>query len=243
MKSKVSMLVVFASLMIGANACRSSADYVANENSTSELEQKRDSTGDEAAKTPNPTAEAVSSEHYRIDAARSRFTASVGVGGLLSAFGHSHTIAIRGFSGDVQLTPDSLEPASLRLTVKANTLAEVDNEFDEKDRQKINRAIRDEALEAGTHPEIVFNSTSISVSEVGEGRYQANIAGKLTMHGVTHPISFPAQVRMEGNILRAHGEFTVLHSMYNIKRLSAAGGTVKAKDHIKLSFDIVAGKV
>ena len=165
------------------------------------------------------------------------------VGGLFSAFGHDHTIAIKDFGGDVQLTPDTLQPASLRMTIKANSLAEVAKEFSEKDRQEVNRAMHEQALETAKYPEIVFQSTNISVNKQAEGRYQAKITGNLTLHGVTHPVSFPAQVRIDGNSLHAHGEFTVMHSDYKMKQISAGGGTVKAKDAMKLSFDIVSNKV
>jgi hypothetical protein len=40
-----------------------------------------------------------------------------------------------------------------------------------------------------------------------------------------------------------HGEFTVMHSDYKMKQISAGGGTVKAKDAMKLSFDIVSNDI
>jgi hypothetical protein len=57
---------------------------------------------------------------------------------------------------------------------------------------------------------------------------------------VKRRVSFPANVAIEGRSLRASGEFTILHGDYNIKRLSAGAGTVKAKDPIRLSFKVVA---
>ena len=51
---------------------------------------------------------------YRVDARRSRFVLRAFATGLLSAFGHSPTIAIRDFMGEVQFSPDHLEESSLR---------------------------------------------------------------------------------------------------------------------------------
>jgi hypothetical protein len=42
--------------------------------------------------------------------------------------------------------------------------------------------------------------------------------------------------------LRANGEFPLLQSNFNIKPVTAVGGTIKLKDELKCSFDIVAHK-
>ena len=42
--------------------------------------------------------------------------------------------------------------------------------------------------------------------------------------------------------LRAYGEFLLRQSDFNIKLVSVAGGVVKIKDELKVSFDIVARK-
>jgi polyisoprenoid-binding protein YceI len=186
--------------------------------------------------------EAPAVTRFRINAGQSHFTAHVSVGGLLSAFGHNHTISMSDLAGDVQLTPDTIEPASLRMTIKANSAAETGKGFSEKDRQQIARSVHEEALEAMKYPEILFNSTQISTTKTGGEQYQAKITGQLTLHGVTRPITIPAQAPLSGDALRARGEFPIRHSDYNIKRLSAGGGAVKAKDEMKLSFDVVANK-
>lgn len=178
--------------------------------------------------------------HYRVNPEKSRFTAHVGVGGLLAAAGHPHTVAIRDFGGEVQLDGGKLESASLQLTIKSESLGEVGKEFDEKDRQKVNQAVHGEALETSKYPEIVFKGAAASVRQTGEGRYEATMKGDLSLHGVTRQISFPVKVRRDNRSLHATGEFTILHGDYHIKRLSAAGGTVKASDEIKLSFELQA---
>lgn len=179
---------------------------------------------------------------FRINAGQSHFTAHVSVGGLLSAFGHDHTISFRDLAGDAQLTPGTIEPASLRMTIKANSAAETGKDFSEKDRQQIAHSVHEEALEAMKYPNIIFNSAQVSTTKTGGEQYQAKITGQLTLHGVTRPITIPAQVTLSGATLRARGEFPIRHSDFNIKRLSAGGGTVKAKDEMKLSFDVVANR-
>jgi hypothetical protein len=42
--------------------------------------------------------------------------------------------------------------------------------------------------------------------------------------------------------LRASGEFALRQTDYGIELVSAAGGTIKLKDELKFSFDIVANR-
>lgn len=177
---------------------------------------------------------------YRVDDHRSKITAHVGVGGMLAALGHDHTVELGGLTGEVWFQEDRIEQASLHIVAEASGAAEVDEAFSPKARDKINRAIREDALESARYPAIEFKSTKISLKEAGAGSYQADVEGNLTLHGVTHPIAIPARVELSQNSLRATGEFTVRHSDYGIKRISAGAGTVKAKEEIRLSFVILA---
>jgi hypothetical protein len=54
------------------------------------------------------------------------------------------------------------------------------------------------------------------------------------------PVS--ARVVINGSSVRATGDFSVRQSDYEIAAVSAAGGTIKLKDEVKLTFDIVARK-
>ena len=54
------------------------------------------------------TAATETGVHYVTDPRASQFTVQVFSGGLLSAFGHSPTIAIRDFSGEAQVNPDDI---------------------------------------------------------------------------------------------------------------------------------------
>jgi len=246
------LLMVFLSVTIAvvATGCKSTANQngasqTGNQNAMSQNAESSQTANNNTAATPDKTKteeNASNSGRYRVDAGQSRLTARVFVSGLFAAFGHDHTISLRGVTGEVQLTPGTIEPASLRITVRASSAAEAGKEFSEKDRQEIDKSVREEALEIAKFPEIVFKSTKISTTKTGEGQNQAKIEGELTLHGVTHPIVIPAQVTLSENKVRAHGEFPIRHSDYQIKRLSAGGGTVKAKEEMKLSFDIVALK-
>jgi polyisoprenoid-binding protein YceI len=181
-------------------------------------------------------------ERYVIDAAASRFTAEVGTAGILSMFGHDHTIAIRDFNGEARLVTEAPERSSLRITIEASSLAEVGKGFSEEDRKAIDQDVHDKALEVAKHPQIVFRSTRVIPKSAGETEYHLEIRGTLTLHGVTRPVTVPTRVMLQDGVLIARGKFTVRHSDYQIERLSAAGGTIKAEDDIRLSFLLVARK-
>lgn len=193
-----------------------------------------------ALSTAAATVPPVDTVRYVIDSGRSMFTVRAFVGGLFAFAGHDHTIAIDDFSGDLHLTPGSSDLAVLQMTITAGSLAEVDTEFNEKDRQEINKTMREEVLETGKYPDIVFTSTGVSAKKVGEGEYQVMISGTLTLHGVTRNRQIKAKVTISGNTLRAQGEFSLQHSDYNLKRISVAGGAVKVKEELRLAFNIVA---
>jgi polyisoprenoid-binding protein YceI len=174
---------------------------------------------------------------YEIDRNTSRFTVRAYATGMLSALGHSPTIAIRDFSGEARLEP---EP-SLTLRVRADSL-EVTDDIPGKDRGEMERAMQQDVLQSSKYPEIVYQSTSASLQQLSEGRWQANLVGNLTLRGVTRGQNITMQVSKLGDMLRAGGEFMLPQSSYGIKPVSVAGGTLKLKDELKFTFDIVARK-
>ena len=178
---------------------------------------------------------------YIIDSKVSSFTVKAFVAGLLSAFGHSPTIVIPDFSGEVNLNLDAVEQSSLRLVIQSVSL-NVTDDISEKDRKEITRKMQEEGLECDAYPEIVYECTQGAGSKTGDGQYSVTLNGQLTLHGVTRNQPLSARVSVTGDLLRAAGEFSVNMSDYEIPPVSAAGGTVKLKDELKLSFNVSARK-
>jgi len=179
---------------------------------------------------------------YRLDASQSRFMVRAFAGGLLWFKGHDHFIAVRDFSGEVQLTPSAISPASLQMTIRAESLVETRDVFTEQQKQIINKELREIVLETNKYPEITFKSTDVTVNLSG-GQVEAKIGGDLTLHGVTRHIVIPTEVTLSGSTLRARGEFTINRSDYNVKATSAFHGTVRVRDNLKFTFDIVAQQI
>jgi polyisoprenoid-binding protein YceI len=180
-------------------------------------------------------------EVYSIDSGISRFTIRAFASGMFSAFGHNPTLAIRDFDGEASFSAEAPDEARLVLKIKAASLAVTDNMSD-KDRRELERTMNQDVLESARYPEIIFESSKVSASRAGDGQFFVNLVGTLTLHGVSNNQAVAAQISITGDLLRAHGEFTMLQSAYGIKPVSVAGGALKVKDELKCTFDIVARK-
>jgi polyisoprenoid-binding protein YceI len=176
---------------------------------------------------------------YKLDAGRSRFTVQAFATGLLAGFGHNPLIGIQDFSGEARFSPQSLGDASLELKVKAGSLALLDD-IKDKDRRDIERTMLGEVLEVDRYPDIVFESTQITASRIVESRYKARIIGDLTLHGVTRKgLWIAARLTLDGDELRANGDFALKQTDYGIKLVSVAAGALKLKDELKFNFDLI----
>src|SRR5262249_11421783 len=176
---------------------------------------------------------------YNLDPSQSKFMAHANRSGLLWFKGHSHHLAASDFSGQVELTPDTITPASLRLVVKAASLHETGADFTDQQKQIINKELKEIVLLPDQYPDITFQSTNVTAKGLGGGRYEVKINGNLTLHGVTHPITIPATVTLNARTLRAVGEFSIDRDDYKVKATSAAHGLVRVDDDIKFEFDIL----
>ena len=185
-------------------------------------------------------AKSVAESRYTLDASKSTFMVRAFSGGLLWFKGHDHFVAVRDFSGEVRLTPDTILPASLQMTVKTNSLVETRDVFTEPQKQIINKELREIVLETEKYPEMTFRSTNITGKMNPGGVFDAKIEGDLTLHGVTRRIVMPAEVTLVGNDLRSKGEFTLDRGDFKVKATSAFHGMVRVRDKLKFTFALVA---
>jgi polyisoprenoid-binding protein YceI len=178
---------------------------------------------------------------YVVDPGRSRFEVRASATGLLSAFGHSPTIAIRSFTGEIWFRPQSPEMSSLRLEIDPASLA-ITGDVNDKDRREMESTMKEEVLETSRYREIRFESSGCQAAKLAEGMYRMKLSGKLTLHGVERPVEIPCNVIADENTLRANGDFSIRQTDYRIRLVSAAGGALKLKDELKFRFDVVANR-
>lgn len=176
---------------------------------------------------------------FKIDAAASRFTVQAFATGLLSAFGHNPTIALRDYDGEIQFNPDTIDNASVRVTVRTSAMEVVD-EMKNDDRKKLEQAMYDQVLEPNRFPTAVYESKQITVQKDSAEQWRVHVAGQLSFHGATQSHSFDARVNYMGTTMRIVGEFPLRQSDYGIKPVSFAGGALKLKDELKFNFQMVA---
>jgi polyisoprenoid-binding protein YceI len=180
----------------------------------------------------------ISTVRYAFDPTVSRFTVQAFATGLLSSFGHSPTMAIRDFEGGVAFPPDAYEKTFVHMKINLAAL-EVLDEMKRRDLEKLKEEMFDVVLQVDRFPSSVFESNRIEI------RSQANpllvlVAGDLTLRGVTHRHSFNARVSNPDSCMRISGDFSLRQSDYGIKPASFAGGTLRLKDELKFSFEIIA---
>ena len=179
---------------------------------------------------------------YHIDPAASRFTVRAFAGGMLSGMGHNPTFLAGDLAGEAAFDPEAQRATLVRLKVGASSLTVTDSVSD-KDRREIERMTSQEVLESAVYPEILFEASRIALTGGPGGPLQATLDGVLTLHGVSRPQQVVARVYPNGDALRAQGEATLRLTDFRIEPVSVAGGMLKVKDEVKLTFDLVARSI
>jgi polyisoprenoid-binding protein YceI len=198
--------------------------------------------GRDSAATYAPAEATSTATRYVIRPDQSRFMAKVKSGGLLWFLGHTHMLAIRDFKGEAQLAPGDIAPASLAIEIKAESLEETAPNFTPEQKKIINTTMRKEVLQVSEYPEITFRSTDIKIEKKGEQQFEARVGGELALHGVSKAIVIPANISLNGETLEATGHFSVKRSDFGVKTHSIKWGTIRVRNKIRFTFNIVAQK-
>ena len=161
--------------------------------------------------------------------------------GLAAVTAHNPKFAIRDFSGEARFIPGTLADASLRIEIRVSSL-EIMDEVSHEERAAIEKVMFHEVLESRVFPEVDFVGSEITVTKLGENLFQAKVSGNLSMHGQTRRHHFDAQVVAGEDTLHGYGDFTVKQAEYGLQIASIAGGVLKIRDDVRVSFYITAGK-
>jgi len=183
-------------------------------------------------------AAAQQSSRYVLQPAASRFQIKVGKSGVFSVFGHEHLVEARRMSGEVQWNASAPESSSVALEFESASLTVVDPDVKEDERAKVQAQMEAEALEIQRYPVIRFTAKGFSIKAL-QGEYQGEVTGDLTLKGVTRSMKIPVQMAVAVGKLGARGEVKLKGSDFGVKQVTAAGGSVKTKDELQLSFDLV----
>ena len=163
--------------------------------------------------------------------------------GLFKALGHEHIIAARSFSGTVQFDAGRAKDSSVALGIDCASLIVLDPQASAKDRDEVQATMAGPGvLNVPAFPQITFHSTRVSDLAKSADALEVTLTGKLNLHGVEKEITFPVRVQINKNLLHATGSATIAQTNFGIVPIKAAGGTVRVKDQLKISFDILAEK-
>lgn len=188
-------------------------------------------------------AHAQEKANYSVDPARSKIVINVSKEGAFKAFGHDHVVDAKEISGQVQFDPQKIEESSVRLRIPTKSITVVDPGESEKDRHEVQATMESEkVLDVTKFPEITFTSSGVSAAKKTSDGWELTLAGKLKLHGVEKQVSLPLHVHSENAEVRGEGEFSILQTDYGITPVKVGGGTVKVKDKLKMTFNIIARK-
>lgn len=162
-----------------------------------------------------------------IDTTQSKFLIHVSKSGVFSGFADNHEVEARIAQGSLDA-----KDGQLRLSVYSRQMRVLDPQLSADKRQQIQeRMLGPEVLDSSHFPTITFESTHVEHREEGT----IVVEGRLSLHGVTKPLSIV--VRVENG--RHTGRFALKQSSFGITPIRIAGGTVKVKDELAIEFDIV----
>lgn len=155
--------------------------------------------------------------------------------GLLSKIAHDLKIQVTRFSLHIDDATRAIaaefDPRSLRVVNAVKDGRDDPSSLSESDKNKIAGQIVADVLHANQHPVIRFESTSVTPVDGGY-----DIAGNLTLHGVTRPIS--ARTRLENG--RQVAEVLIHQPDYGIKPFTAMMGTLKVKPGVRVRCSVPA---
>jgi polyisoprenoid-binding protein YceI len=180
------------------------------------------------------------SQSYQVDPQKSTVTIAVGKSGAFSFAGHTHEVKGPIDSGTVEL--DRADPAHsrVRIVIPAASLKVSAQNEPPADVPKVQERMEsDDVLAVARHPNLTFESTSVSSTGGQLPTMNLKVDGNLTIRNVTRPISVPVRVELDGDAITVTGRFTVKQTTFGITPVNV-GGVVTVKDALDIRFSIVA---
>jgi polyisoprenoid-binding protein YceI len=187
-------------------------------------------------------------ERYVVDAAQSDLHWLVYRAGAFSRFGHNHTVAPGDLRGTVLVDRDNLAKSQLDLQFSVANLVVDDaalrstlgEEFasvpSEEDIAGTRRNMLSERVLAGDkHPQIRITGTGPAMA----GGMQ-ELAVKVAMLGRIIDLKVPTEVTIEGDRLRAKGEFELNHADLGMEPFSVMAGALQVGEKLSFSYDVTA---
>jgi polyisoprenoid-binding protein YceI len=156
--------------------------------------------------------------------------------GAAARMGHDLTLEAARWTATVVVDIDNPTKSSVTATVDAASLTVREARggaipLTGKQRDEIGVNMRDKVLNTSRHPEISFQSTSVS----GTGS-SVTVAGDLTLAGKTRPLELRVTARPDGT--RVTAVATITQTAHGIKPYSAMLGALKVRDAVEIEVEV-----
>lgn len=205
--------------------------------------QKKTSGGKPSAAKPAAAAKPTANKPAAasgIDVEHSSITVHVLRAGVFGFTGDNHEV-------NAPISKGKLDEAggSIEFEVETAKMKVLDPKMDPAKRAQVQeKMLGPEVLDSAHYPLIEFSSTSVKADKIGHW----TVTGNLKLHGTLRPVTLavtgpPDEVGAAGakaKVRHYQGSTTLKQSVFGIKPISVAGGTVKVRDELKIDFDIVA---
>jgi polyisoprenoid-binding protein YceI len=183
---------------------------------------------------------AAATRTFAVDSSASSVMVHVGKTGVGSFAGHEHDVAAPALRGQVVADLEDLPRSSVDIEANARAMR-VTGDEPAQDARKVQQTMSGaKVLDVGRFPIIRFRSREVTGKRVSPDRYDLSVAGELSLHGATKPMTVPIQLEVRGDTLTGTGKMSVKQTDFGIEPVSAGGGLVKVEDAVTVTFRIVA---
>lgn len=184
---------------------------------------------------------AQTTERFVIDPAASTITLHAGKSGVFSFAGHDHEIVAPVSDGEITLDRLDVGRSRISIRVDAKALKVTGKGEPAGDVAEVQQVmLSDKVLDVQRFPVISFTSRTLSVTKRSGDQIAVQVAGDLALHGVMRPLTLPVNVQLMSDQIRADGKAVVRQTEFGISPVKAAGGAVRVKDEVDVSFSVIA---
>ena len=122
----------------------------------------------------------------------------------------------------------------VQVSINADSLKVISEKISSADHSKILKAISDKILRIDQYPKITFVST---VASVRDSCYPFSVVvmGELTINGISKELDLVFKHTRDSLVCQV----SILQSNFKIKPLTGMGGTLRCKDKLELSVQIL----
>jgi polyisoprenoid-binding protein YceI len=204
-----------------------------------------------SAGTVAPSTEGGAAQHegraYAVVADQSLLTVLVFRGGALAKAGHNHVIASHALSGTAWVPADP-QRASFEVRVPVNDFTIDEPQLRALEGKEFSADVPDSAregtkknmlsepmLDGARFPEVVLRSTRL---ESGSEGILATVS--VSIRGQTRDVTVPIRYEVQGNEVRAQGQFALKQTDLGLTPFSLLGGALRVEDEMTVKFLVVA---